>query len=156
MPYTSVDFQMLLLSIRPEFAESILSGTKEVEFRRRVPRRVGSGSQIVIYATSPTSALVGLATIADIIEASPVSMWRRYRKVGGIEYQAFTEYYAGSENAVGIVLTNVRRFLNPPALGELRKVWGRFQPPQQFAYLCKDREKKVGNLKLGDGNSAIV
>ena len=146
---------MLLLSIRPEFAQSILTGTKEVEFRRRAPRRVACGSQLVIYATSPTCALLGVATIADIIETTPVALWRRCRNVGGIDYQTFTEYYANAENAVGIVLTDARCFLNPPNLSDLREAWGRFQPPQQFAYLCKDHENKVRNLELTDGPAAI-
>lgn len=144
----SVDHQMLLLSIRPEFSQAIFSGAKEVEFRRRAPRRATHGSQLVIYASSPTRALVGVATISEIVEATPTALWRRFRTVGGIEYQAFSSYYSGTDSAVAIVLSNVRCFKNPPSLVELRRSWGHFQPPQQYAYLCNDRIRKVRRLKL--------
>ena len=134
---------MLLLSIRPMFAEAILSGSKSVEFRRRIPRKAEPGTEVAIYASSPTCALVGIATISEFAEATPEELWRRYKNVGGITYAAYTDYFSGSERAVGIVLTRVRRLMNQMALADLRSQWPGFHPPQQFAYLSRDRQCQV-------------
>jgi hypothetical protein len=46
----------LLLSLRPQFADAILSGTKTVELRRR-PINAQSGTPILLYASRPTMAI---------------------------------------------------------------------------------------------------
>ena len=131
---------MLLLSIRPEYSEAIFSGSKCVEFRRRVPRQAEPGTELAIYESSPTCALVGFAMIAEFAEATPMSLWRKYRSVGGISYDAYRTYFSGTERAVGIVLTGVRRLTHAVDLDTLRERWPGFHPPQQFAYLTEDRQ----------------
>jgi predicted transcriptional regulator len=65
--------EVALLSIRPEYAEAILNGTKRVEFRRtRFSRDV---SFIVIYATQPVGKVVGWFEV-DGIETSTPGEWR--------------------------------------------------------------------------------
>ena len=51
----------LLLSLRPRFAQAILSGAKTVEVRRR-PVNAPPQTPIILYASSPTMAIVGTAT----------------------------------------------------------------------------------------------
>lgn len=61
----------MLLSVHPRFAAAILEGTKTVEVRRQ---RVAapSGTPVLLYATAPTMALVGMALIASVHVAPPV------------------------------------------------------------------------------------
>ena len=138
---------MLLLSIRPEYSEAIFNGTKCVEFRRRVPRQAGPGTAIAIYASSPTCALVGLAMVVEFIEATPMALWREYKSVAGISYDAYRSYFSGTKRAVGIVLTEVRRLSQSLDLDTLRKQWPGFHPPQQFAYLCPERQASLRNSR---------
>lgn len=60
----------MLLSVHPRFATAILAGTKTVEVRRQ---RVAapSGIPVLLYATAPTMAIVGMARIASVQVASP-------------------------------------------------------------------------------------
>ena len=55
----------LLLCLRPRFAEAILSGAKTVELRRR-PINTQPGTPILLYASSPTMAIVGTARLREI------------------------------------------------------------------------------------------
>ncbi|SFO06949.1 ASCH domain-containing protein [Amycolatopsis rubida] len=58
------------MSLRPRFAEAILDGTKTIELRRT---RVSAppGTKLVLYASAPTMAVVGIATLIGIEIASP-------------------------------------------------------------------------------------
>jgi predicted transcriptional regulator len=73
----------LLLSLRPRFAQAILDGTKTVELRRT---RVSAppGTLLVLYASSPVMAVVGVAPLADRDAASLATIWRRYRDKLGL------------------------------------------------------------------------
>jgi predicted transcriptional regulator len=154
---------MLLLSIKPDYAEAILDGLKCVEFRRRVPRQAEPGTDIAIYASSPTRALVGFATIAEFAEATPMALWSEYKNVGGIAYDDYRTYFSGTERAVGIVLTYARRLTHALKLDTLREWWPGFHPPQQFAYLCAKRQAELLQSKCDsvalyyrDGSSYAV
>ena len=137
---------MLLLSIRPKFANAILDGSKTVEFRRRAPRQVVLGSELVIYESSPTCALVGLATIEGLIECSPSQLWRKCKEIGGIEYEGFCEYFANADRAVGIILGSARRLSTQVDLEALRVYWPGFHPPQQFVYINDERRSQIRNM----------
>ncbi|MFJ9612884.1 ASCH domain-containing protein [Streptomyces noursei] len=67
----------MLLSLYPRFATAILAGAKKVEVRRQ---RVAAppGTTVVLYATAPTMALVGLARIVAISIGSPQEVWRTH------------------------------------------------------------------------------
>ena len=64
----------MLLSVHPRFATAILAGSKTVEVRRQ---RVAAppGTPVLLYATAPTMALVGMARIASVQVASPQEVW---------------------------------------------------------------------------------
>jgi predicted transcriptional regulator len=81
----------LLLSLRPRFAEAILSGAKTVELRRR-PVKAVSGTVVVLYASAPTMAVVGTAVLVDVVALSPHTAWRRYRHTLALSWAEFTEY----------------------------------------------------------------
>ena len=137
---------MLLLSIRPSFAEPILEGRKQVEFRRRQPRQIEFGSRMLIYASSPTRALIGTAVVVDVLEASPEKIWAEYRNVGGIAHDEFNAYFDSSDRAVAIRLRTPVRFDKAISLKELRCKWPGFHPPQQVAYLTSDRLREIAGF----------
>ena len=60
----------VLLSIRPVHVESILSGAKRFEFRRRMFARRDVRS-VLIYCTMPVGRLVAEFEIAGILEDTP-------------------------------------------------------------------------------------
>lgn len=133
---------MLFLSIHPEFARSILNGRKTVELRKRRPR-AEAGTQVVIYATTPTCEVVATATVAKIESNSPGKLWSDVRKFADVEKQAFNAYFLDCELAVGIHLSDVKVLKNPIPLSELRRLWDNFHPPQQFRYLNQDQQQLI-------------
>ncbi|OTQ00605.1 hypothetical protein B5S43_08290, partial [Gilliamella apicola] len=60
----------VLLSIKPEFVEKILSGEKKYEFRKKLFKRQ-SVKTIVIYATMPIGKVVGEFDIDHVISDEP-------------------------------------------------------------------------------------
>ncbi|WP_329001097.1 ASCH domain-containing protein [Kribbella sp. NBC_00709] len=123
----------LLLSLRPRFAEAILSGTKTVELRRR-PVKASPGTVIVLYASAPTMAVVGTAVLVDVVALSPHTAWRRYRHTLSLSWAEFSEYLTGAEQAHLLRLDDVKELDQPLTLQTLRAS-APFQPPQSFRYL---------------------
>ena len=136
----------MLVSIKPNFAEQILDGSKKVEFRRRHPRQIELGSRMLIYASSPIRALIGTAVVFDVVEASPEEVWNVYQDVGGIEHDAFNAYFESSDRAVAIRLRKPVRLDKAIPLDDLRCKWPGFHPPQQFAYLTSERLRKITRI----------
>ena len=124
----------LLLSIHPQYAKGILAGVKRVELRRRLPR-IAAGDVVVIYATVPTTAVVGFFTV-ERVERLPLGpLWRRVRDVAGVTRAAYRAYFEGLAEGVAIFVGKVERLSRPIPLRELRALWPGFHPPQGFRYL---------------------
>jgi predicted transcriptional regulator len=126
--------RVALFSIHPRYAEAILDGTKQVEFRRQgLPDDV---THIVVYATAPTQQVVGWFKIADIERLKPSRAWSRYRGVGGIDKPAFSAYYDGTDAAYVIHIESPTAFATPFSLTDIDEG---LRPPQSYLYLDADR-----------------
>ena len=55
----------ILISIRPQFANEILDGSKRYELRRR-DGAVSAGDELVIYSSSPTRCIVGTCKVVNV------------------------------------------------------------------------------------------
>lgn len=133
---------MLFLSIKPRYVERILSGEKQVEFRRRKPRSV-PGDWLAIYESSPTMALIAIAQVTEVRVNSPRSLWRRVRTFSGVTKLEFDKYFTDSDKAVGIILQPPLELSTPISLVDLRTAWPRFNPPQGFLYLSDSQRRFV-------------
>jgi predicted transcriptional regulator len=121
----------VLLSIKPEFAEKILSGQKRYEFRR-VLFKSKSVSRIFIYASSPVQRIVGEFEIEEILELSKRRLWKRTSRHSGINKAYFDKYFAGSGKAFAIKVCRPLRYSTPIPL---RHICDTDRPPQSFMYL---------------------
>jgi predicted transcriptional regulator len=128
-----VSDRSLLLSLRPRFANAILSGTKTVELRRRTIK-APAGTSVVLYASAPTMAVVGTATLVDVVALRPHTAWRRYRHTLSLSWPEFTQYLDGVEHAHLLRLDDVKELNRPLGLQSLRTS-APFQPPQSYRYL---------------------
>ncbi|MCA1515640.1 ASCH domain-containing protein [Bradyrhizobium sp. NBAIM01] len=79
-----------IVSIHPDYADAILDGTKTIELRRRSPE-LANGTRLWIYATRPTAAVVGVATISDVNRAHPRTIWQKHRDGAGVDHASFME-----------------------------------------------------------------
>ncbi|MFG3117883.1 ASCH domain-containing protein [Streptomyces sp. NPDC048197] len=139
----------MLLSVHPRFATAILAGSKTVEVRRQ---RVAAppGTTVVLYATAPTMALVGLARIAAVSVGSPREVWRAHRSQTGISRREFDEYMSGATQASGLTLEEAQPFEEPVPLGALRAA-GSFHPPQSYRYLTGEALRQVAEASPAAG-----
>lgn len=130
MAHSSNRSVALLLSIKPKFARAIMSGDKRVEFRRAAYR--GNVKTILVYATSPVQRLIGYFDVAFVDESSPNALWRKYHRVGGIEYREYKRYYTGAQRAVAIGVGKVHPLeIEHP----LSRLGPGTVPPQSFRYV---------------------
>ncbi|MUJ22534.1 ASCH domain-containing protein [Aliivibrio fischeri] len=124
----------VLLSIKPEFVEKILSGEKLFEYRKAVFKRPEVKS-VVIYSTMPEGKIVGEFSIGEIIAKHPRELWEETKDVSGIERKFFDEYFSNREVAYAIQIKNLKKYDKPinPYIEEKG-----FKAPQSFKYLDQD------------------
>jgi len=122
-----------LLSIKPEYAEKILSGDKEYEFRRRAFRNPSSVDRVIMYASSPIQRIIGFFSIADVVEGRPEELWSRFKDVSGItERQVFMDYFSEKETGFAIEIAEAVSLEQPVDPWEHLN---EFHPPVSFIYL---------------------
>ncbi|MER8088458.1 ASCH domain-containing protein [Streptomyces sp. NPDC094048] len=131
----------MLLSVHPRFATAILAGTKTVEARRQ---RVSAppGTPVLLYATAPMMAIVGMARIASVQVASPREVWSASRTSAGISRREYDEYMSGATQASGLSIEEPITFEEPVSLAALRAS-GTFHPPQSYRYLTNEDLRRV-------------
>ena len=119
----------MFLSIKPKYANVVLQGEKEYEFRKK---RCRDGvTKIVFYSSSPQKQVVGEAEIEEIIEGSPTKIWEIAKHAAGITRKAFYDYYRGRHTAVAYKLKNVVVYEEPKELSDYRIS----HAPQSYVYL---------------------
>jgi len=128
-----METKVILMSIKPEYAEAIMSGRKTVEFRRRpLPTNI---DLVLVYATAPVKGIVGSFYFEKQFEAAPHSLWAVYGDLGACTKEDFDRYFKGCETGTAIVITDAYRLsepLNP------RAVMGRkWVAPQSWYYISK-------------------
>lgn len=119
-----------LLSVSPVYADRILSGMKQVEFRRSIFR--DTVTHVVLYATSPVQRVVGFFEVNGIDEGPPSELWRRYQTTGSVNEEYFWAYYKGLARGYAIRVGRVYPLKVPVRLVDLCGIDG---PPQSFRYL---------------------
>jgi len=119
----------MLLSINPEYVESILRGEKEYEYRKFRCRE--DVDKILIYATAPQKQVVAEAEIAEIVEDDVLAVWQQTKDRAGVSYPFFRKYYKGKKTAVAYRLKNLTVYDVPMSLQDI----GVPCAPQSYRYL---------------------
>ena len=123
----------VVFSIKPEYSRKIATGEKTIELRRRFPMSVPAGTTALIYETSPTRALAGIAEIGVVHRRDPQEIWKSFGEQACITRNDFDAYFAGVDCAFAIELKHGRRLPRALELSELRERFN-FEPPQSFLY----------------------
>ena len=135
--------RMMILSLKPRFADAILSGVKTVELRRTEPK-IRVPTRALIYATTPVRALLGTCIVTTVSSDDLAALWQKYGSNTGLRHPEFLHYFDGVDAGTALTLASASRFREPIPLGDLRsKPWG-FRPPQSFAYV----DAETGNQLL--------
>lgn len=120
----------VLLSIKPKYAELILKGEKQYEFRRAIFKSP-LVTKVVIYASSPISKVIGEFEIDCILSLSLEELWIRTMELSGIDKEFYDEYFEGKEVGHAIKVKKVKRYSKHKELQDFDIKYA----PQSFAYI---------------------
>lgn len=133
----------LWLSVHPRWIDAILSGHKSVELRRRPPG-VSSGTEALLYSTSPVCQLVARATVETVVERPLEELWRSHGSCAAVSRREFDEYFSGRETGTAIELGEVMQLVRPVGLEALRGLG--IRPAQGWRYLPADSTHELMRL----------
>lgn len=122
----------VLLSIKPEFADKIFSGTKKYEFRRSIFKKK-EVKTVVVYASSPVQKIIGEFEIETIIKEEINRLWNLTKDFSGISEDYFFEYFSNKDNGFAIKIKRTKKYKRPLSIKEDFNA----TPPQSFMYLTK-------------------
>ncbi len=123
----------VLISIKPEYVNKILNGTKKYEYRRMLAKK--GVSSLIIYSTCPVMEIVGEVEVVETIEMAPSSLWEKTKKKAGISRRKYREYFTGKKKAYAYVLGRVTKYEPMRNLIDI----GIKQAPQSFVYLTEEQ-----------------
>lgn len=120
----------LLLSIKPEYANKILAGTKIYEFRKtNICKPI---NKVYLYSTAPVKKVVGYVELEQIIKGTPKNVWDRCSEYCGIAEKDYFKYYQNKEVALALQIKKVVKFTTPKLFIELDQS---NKVPQSFKYI---------------------
>ena len=126
----------LVLSLKPRFAEAILTGDKTVELRRITPR-ITIPTLALLYATGPARSLVGSCVVRSVARLGADELWQWHGSATALTRPEFDAYLGGLDEAAALFLEQAQRLPAPIPLRVLRHAEG-FRPPQSFMYVKRD------------------
>jgi predicted transcriptional regulator len=132
----------ILLSIKPEFADKIMSGEKRYEYRKTLHKHPNVQSALV-YVTQPVGKLVCEFDISAIVKLSPAEMWKKTAAWSGISKEFFDSYFENRQYAFALQIGAVNKYDVPR---DPREVFDDFVPPQSFMYVPQDVRPKQDSL----------
>jgi predicted transcriptional regulator len=121
----------IILSIKPKYAEKILSGDKRFEFRRAIFANPAVRT-VLMYATAPCRQVIGEFAVDEVITLAPTKLWARTSRRAGIDKNQFDLYFAGKSKAHALKIGRPKRFQVPL---DLKTDFGLKRPPQSFCYV---------------------
>lgn len=119
----------ILLSIKPEYVDKILSGTKKYEYRKRLAQI--ENCTMLVYSTSPVMKVVAKVEICNTLSAAPSTLWEQTKNEAGISRSKYREYFKGCKTAHAYRLGKVEVFEPPKELSEFNITVA----PQSYMYV---------------------
>ena len=120
----------ILISIKPEYVNKILSGRKKYEYRK-VKAKKDNVDKMIVYATAPIKKVVAEIEILNILEDAPDLVWKLTKKYSGISKSFYDKYYENCNIAIAYQLGKIKKYEKPKELSEL----GILYSPQSFVYI---------------------
>lgn len=139
--------RVIVLSIKPKYADLILSGEKTVELRRSWAAE--NVDLIVIYASAPIQKFVGVVSVSEVVRTKPAKLWNYCVAHGGaLSRRELNDYMNGKDEGFAVLLEKVWRFdfgIAP------KKAISTFSPPQSFRYISVAELRKIRQLAERSG-----
>ncbi len=121
----------IMMSIKPEYAERILNGSKRWEFRKSIPKDIDDCNHIYVYATAPVKKVVCALFIGDILYEEPSSLYELTKNTAGIGKDSFMWYFRDCKKGYAIGIRGKIVFDQPKDLSD----FGIKRAPQSWCYV---------------------
>ena len=124
----------VLMSIKPQYVEKIISKEKTYEFRKSIFKK--EVNNVIIYATSPEKKIVGSFELEDIIKDTPSNLWNNFSDKAGISKKDFFDYFKGKDVGFALKIGKLNildDFIDVDCLED-------FRAPQSFMYVVDKDE----------------
>jgi len=122
----------VIMSIKPQYVDKILNGTKKFEFRKSIPKRIDEIDKIFIYSSSPTQKIIGHFTVKEVYKMDPLELWLHTWKQAGIGIKDFQQYFKEKEFGYAIEIDEVIAYQKPLIFKEIDPTG---KVPQSFKYI---------------------
>ena len=125
----------VIFSLKPAWAEKILSGEKKVEFRKSICTE--SVDRILIYETAPVRKITGEVSVDVIVSGTPEEVWEKLGDKAAMTKREYDRYYRKKDRAVAYCLSHPVRYERERDLEE----YGISSAPRSFVYVeCGEEE----------------
>lgn len=125
----------LLMSMKPKFAERLLTGSKLIEIRKKFSAK-WVGSKVTLYASRPLGALLGEATIKTVVCGKPIDIWNKFGSQIGCSWEEFAEYVSSADEISAIQLTDITPYREPIPISQISHLLNEnLRPPQSYCDL---------------------
>lgn len=122
----------VIMSIKPQYANRILNGTKKFEFRRSIPKQIDEIDKVFIYSTFPIQRVIGHFTVKEVHKMNPLELWLHTWEQAGIEINDFQQYFQDKEFGYAIEVDEVIAYEKPLLFKEIDST---DKIPQSFKYI---------------------
>ncbi len=129
----------ILLSIKPEFADKILSGQKKYEYRRIIFKERDI-NKVILYASKPVKMVIGEFVIGSILEDNVKTLWTKTKEHSGLSENDFFDYFKNKEFGFAIEIKSIRKYKKPLRITDFGVL-----PPQSFVYIEGSNTPAVGS-----------
>lgn len=102
--------------------------------------------RFLVYVSAPRKALRGEIVVNKVISGDPDTVWKLTKTAAGIDAHTFRDYFAGSDAAHALRISETRDYEVPMTLDELRSLPGGFSPPQFLAWLSPARAMRLSEF----------
>lgn len=133
-----------LLSVRPHYAERILSKTKTVEIRR-THANLRSGDVLWLYATLPIGRIIGFARVVRVTRGNASSLWHAHGAATDIARGEFFSYLDGVREGTAICLERPVATASL-TLNQMAQIRPNFHPPRVLTWLTDDESQRLRSL----------
>lgn len=128
----------ILVSIRPKWADLILTGEKTLEYRRNMSlKALLLARRMWIYASKPVGKVIGCASIRIWEGTCVFDMQGNNGCLSRAEYDG---YFKGAERHYGIVIKDFAVLARPILLAEI----GIAHAPQSWMYMPESALEMIG------------
>ena len=138
---------IVLLSIRPEWASAILAGIKKWEYRKVAPKNANS-ARIILYASDPVQAIMGEFFVKQVLKEPVDSLIMHTLHETPHTAKDIETYFFSSKECTALGVANVTTYEKPISLKRIREVNPNFVPPQNFIYLKEEDAQTKKILEL--------